>query len=211
MEKRIPKPGEIYDHFKDKPYQIITVATHSENGEQMVVYQALYGDFKTYVRPLEMFISEVDLLKYPDVKQKYRFELRNTLEETFNTIEENVPIGDSNRRQYNAFKIPDKTQDSNKHDIESGRGLKVQEEEELITNAEEGEVNQILMKFLDAESYSKKLEVLLSNKKHLDDRIITDMSIALDLVVDEGSFEQRYQGLINCLQSMCRFENRRLR
>lgn len=87
MEDRF-QPGDLAQHFKrtilsaqalrNDPnlylYDIVGTAEHTETGEKLMIYRPRYGEKKLYARPLEMFLSPVDSVKYPDVKQKYRFE-----------------------------------------------------------------------------------------------------------------------------------------
>ncbi len=74
MARNLPCQGEIWRHFKNKLYKIVAIAQHTESDEKLVVYQAMYGSEGIYARLLNMFMSEVDWEKYPDVEQEYRFE-----------------------------------------------------------------------------------------------------------------------------------------
>ena len=75
MEREVKIHG-VYKHYKGDYYLVEDVANHSETKEKYVVYRSLYGDNNLWIRPLDMFLSEVDHEKHPNVEQKYRFELQ---------------------------------------------------------------------------------------------------------------------------------------
>ena len=75
MDRRIPKKGEIYRHFKGRKYKILDIAVCTETGEDMVIFETAEGTRKVFASFLENFLSPLDAGKYPHTEQKYRFEL----------------------------------------------------------------------------------------------------------------------------------------
>lgn len=225
--RNIPRAGEIYRHFKNKLYQIVAVATHTETGEQLVVYEALYDDFKIYARPLSMFLSEVDGEKYPEVTQRYKFELVER--EVDGTLRMGYPIKISDIIKEDKAEKPNNiVKKKNQKPVQSQKQEKVEQPEtteqpkpikkvEVEASREEldfegqEEINPLLLDFLNTDTYSEKLQVLISIRSRLDDRLIDDMATAIDVTVDEGPLPVRYEGLKTCLETMVKFECGRFR
>lgn len=189
----IPKPQEIYKHFKGNLYQITAVAEHTETGEQLVVYQALYGDFKTYARPLAMFTGRVDREKYPDVQQEFRFELQGPEAER--------------QREESETTQPVRTV-VGEHMAESSAAEKTMDEDHT---AEELNLDPLVLEFLDADEYSKRLNILAGLHHRITNDMITTMAIACDLEINDGDVEERYESLKTCLMTLERYECNRLR
>lgn len=190
---RIPRPHEIYRHFKGNLYQILAVAEHSETGEQLVIYQALYGEFKIYARPLQNFLEEVDREKYPDATQLYRFALQGAEQPDEQAKQETVS-------KQTAQPAP-----------EQQPAPAQQPKQQPAQDSEEAVINPGVLRFLDADTYEERLEILIGERAHITDEMITTMAIACDVEVPEGSLEERFEGLKNCLVTLEKYECNRLR
>jgi hypothetical protein len=182
-----PKELQIYKHFKGDYYQVIAVAKHSETGEKLVIYRNLFSGDKICARPLEMFISEVDHEKYPDVKQKWRFAL----------------VTGTGR---NSASAEDTKEEAGQE--EDGIGDDVQEADE-----DPGQYNELkfLDEFLDADTYEKKLDVFTGMWKSLNESNIDNVALVMDLELRGNSLEEKYKEILNCLKMKAKYESSRLR
>ena len=195
-----PRPQEIYRHFKGNMYQVLTIAIHSETREEMVVYQALYGDYKVYVRPLDMFMSEVDRTKYPDVKQKMRFERiipSSSEPENKNVIQpEKASEAEPEKKPVFNFKPTEKS---------------VIMEKSVDEEARELNLDPLVIQFMDADLASEKSDILSRLRPTITNDMIDIMAMSVGVVVNEGDVYDRYNDLRNCLATMEKFESTRLR
>lgn len=191
------RQGQFYRHFKGGLYQVMAIATHSETKEKMVVYQALYGDYGIYVRPYDMFSSEVDHEKYPQVKQVYRFTQVHPeeMEEESDKVE--VPdltleLDESMEPEQSAVEEEPKKMSEDQP---------AQEKQDVS-----GGINPILLEFLDADTLEEKMHIMTFYRNQMDEALLNSIAISLDLVVDKKGLQETYDEIMNCLSMMKHFE-----
>lgn len=201
-----PRPQELYRHFKGNIYQILCLAKHSETGEPMVVYQAMYDTFQIYVRPLAMFMEEVDFMKYPDAAQRYRFEFVDMEQQSLSQTagQEEMPVqveadpAVETWTEYSAAEHTDEEENS-------------RTQPQAAEPDEQLNIDPLVMKYLEADTYEQRLNILAALRHRITDDMINTMAMAVDLAIKEGDVEERYEELRSCLLTFEKYECNRLR
>lgn len=221
-----PKPQEFYRHFKGNVYQIRCLARHTETGELLVVYQAMYGTFELYARPLSMFMGEVDRTRYPEIKQKYRFELLQDIDMD-GSMEESAD-GEGERTEVQCETAPAAAAEKASDTTDTAAAAeKASDTTDTATNAEEVsdttdtaaeteseqklELDPLVVEFLDADTYEERLNLLAALHPRITDEMINTLAVAVDVEIKEGDVQMRYEELKNCLLMLEKYECNRLR
>ena len=225
MDRQKPKPQELYRHFKGMLYQIVTIAIHSETMEEMVVYQALYGDFKIYVRPLSMFMSLVDRDKYPEVKQKYRFEkveadnadkLEKESKPEMDKPKQPVKPQQSLGKWINLSSSENPPKEIDRDEVRKQFRNEPYKHSEVMDRtvddeAQELNLDPLVIEFMDADLAADKNDILSKLRPTITNDMIDIMAMSLGVVVKDGDVYDRYNDLRTCLTTMEKFESTRLR
>ncbi len=236
-ERFMPRAQEIYRHFKGNLYQVQAVAVHTETREQLVIYQAMYGDFKVYARPLDMFTGLVDREKYPDADQVFRFqlqgpeagrqlaqttqlqggtgmigtaEMQNTGARDSATAEGENPGAQGSATAEGENPGAQGPAAAERENMTAQGAALTGREPEEISEPEEPGIDPLVLEFLDARTYEQRLNVLAALHHRITNEMITTMSLCCDIEVQGEDVEQRYEELKQCLMMKERFEIKRL-
>jgi len=274
---RTPRPGELYRHFENGIYQIVTVAKHFRTGEKLVIYQAMFGDFGVRAMPVDEFVGKVDGEKYPDATQRYRFEKMAGLEIALakNTqgksgvqeqaaaqgksgmqeqaaaqgksparempgvreagihgrspretgcrqggvradsvpVSKRQPLQNTARewREKESAAPVDPRRQRQLEEREHRRGQFKKPEKDGKRTSENDGANPNLLKFLDADTYEERYQVLTEIRDEMTDRLIDDIAVVLDVVIPEGSVNDRFMQLRSIILTRQKYETNRFR
>lgn len=214
---QMPRPGERYRHFKDKLYQIVAVATHSETGEKMVIYQALYGEFGVWARPLSMFLEPVDREKYPEAAQKLRFErvaaaaAGDEKQEEARTEDKEREEARTEGKEREEARAADKECEEAPARGDNGIPAGEQACGHDDQGSDESSLHPLLFRFLDAGSPGERVNLLRLMKGRVGQAEVDSLCTCLDARRPDGSIEEQIDDLIGRLQMQQKYQTSRLR
>lgn len=211
-DQRIPKAGDFYLHFKNRLYQIRTLAIDAETKETLVIYQALYGDFEVFSRPLRVFLSKVEKEKFPEATQEERY--RYLSPEEFISWKASTKESDkASILQESKIDIVSPIQDESMTEKQKDQ-TKQEPSYESPAKAREtyrfiDATPKTLTDFLDADTDTKRLEILHQMRTYIDDFTIDSIAVSLDYVPNGDSIEERYHSICKYLDMKINYESKR--
>ena len=183
VKRSAPVEGQIYKHFKGSLYKVLTIAVHTETADKLVVYQSIEKPDRVFARPLDMFMSEIDRVRYPFVKAKYRFTL--LVEESEPEVEE----------------------------TEADKIVEVEDPDDIAIYKADGElvIDPYVEAVLDEKEYSKKIENFEYLRGKCTEDMLTMIAISLDIQLTGDTIEEKYAGILKTLKMHDKYESARLR
>lgn len=205
MERKKPTSGEFYRHFKGRLYQVKMLARDSETQDWSVVYQEMYPPFQCWVRGLQEFMEPVDREKYPDCSQNDRFE--RVEPEELNGCEES-----DSREGWNGCEERNDREEDGKDEfflkaIKSGQPERYLRD--VMSNDQVAERGFLAL--LDAETFSEKRQIFMGLRNYLTPLLISNIAVALDIVLEDGNQEEQFESVLHCLEAFEHYEGGRLR
>lgn len=233
----IPAPQEIYRHFKGKYYQIVTMAEDTETGAKLVIYQALYGDFRIWARELSDFTAQLDPARYPGADQKHRFERverpgelpadsldkkpdeqpgnprgrqpRDAEIDLQGNLSGSQPL-DADNSYAETFRTTPHRADAK---VAGSSGKEAGDSEKESGAADEGDfaLDPLVEQFLDADSNEERLNILSAIRPRVTNDMIDVCAMAVGVEIDGGDPLERWQELRDCLLTIGHYEQSRSR
>jgi len=209
MDRKKPVSGEFYQHFRGRLYQIKMLAKDSRTQREIVVYQALYAPYDYWTQDLEEFMGPVDKEKYPEETQQYRFR-KVVFQKPQPSEEKKQEIG---RPETEAASVADEEAVHSVSDEELAKALKTGQPERYLENkmTEEEIANRGLMQLLDAETFREKRQIFMGLKQYVNKRMLNNIAVALDIVLEEGDVDAQYDSIMQCMAAFEHYEGGRLR
>ena len=235
VKRPAPTEGQLYKHFKGSIYQVVTIAVHTETSDKLVVYRSIERPERVFARPLEMFMSEVDHLRYPLVRAKYRFTLMAEVVEEYDDDEveekcEDVEVADAAPvDEETVAQVPVtedvQTETENEDECKSDVADTTEIEETPEDTCEElteddtakykadGELvlDPYVEAVLDEKQFTKKIENFEFLRGKCTDDMLTMIAISLDIQLMGDTVEEKYAEILKTLRMHEKYESARLR
>lgn len=200
--REIPKELQVYKHFKGSLYQIVTVAVHTETKEKLVIYRSISKPDRVFARPVDMFLSEVNHKKYPDVKAKYRFTLLEDLEEEeLEEVQEAAIDCEEVKAQEPVVSVAEVNIETTEH---ADDNRKYKDDGTLV-------LDPIVERVLDSKEFTDKIEAFELLRGKCTEEMLSIIAMSLDIQLSGETVEEKYADVLKCLRMHQKYETNRLR